>query len=111
MHSEALYGRSRSLADAEDWLALGAGALLLLVGASRRSTVGCLSRGVIRAAAVPRHHWPLAGCSERRFPARQHQERPGRRIVASTSGNRFGSRCRSPTSTGSGVASKICRSS
>jgi uncharacterized membrane protein len=32
--------RSLSLAQAENWLALGAGALLLLAGASRRSTVG-----------------------------------------------------------------------
>ena len=44
MNSEALYDRSPSLADAEDWLALGAGALLLLVGVSRRSTLGaCLA--------------------------------------------------------------------
>lgn len=36
--------QSPALADAENWLALGAGALLLLVGASRRSTVGaCLA--------------------------------------------------------------------
>ena len=44
MDAEALHDRSPSLADAENWLALGAGALLLLVGASRRSTVGaCLA--------------------------------------------------------------------
>ena len=44
MDAEALYDRSPSLADAETWMALGAGALLLLVGASRRSTVGaCLA--------------------------------------------------------------------
>ena len=44
MDTEALYDRSPSLVDAENWLALGAGALLLLVGASRRSTVGaCLA--------------------------------------------------------------------
>ena len=44
MNSEALYDRSPSLADAEDWLAFGAGALLVLVGASRRSAVGaCLA--------------------------------------------------------------------
>ena len=44
MDAETLYNRSPSLVDAEDWLALGAGAALLLVGASRRSTVGvCLA--------------------------------------------------------------------
>ena len=48
MDAEALDDRSTalgaSLADAENWLALGAGALLLLVGASRRSAVGaCLA--------------------------------------------------------------------
>lgn len=44
MDVEAPYDRSPSLVDAENWLALGAGALLLLIGASRRSTVGaCLA--------------------------------------------------------------------
>jgi uncharacterized membrane protein len=44
MDAEALYDRSPSLNDAENWLALGAGAALLLVGASRRSTLGaCLA--------------------------------------------------------------------
>jgi uncharacterized membrane protein len=40
MDNELLPHRSVSVADAENWLALGAGALLLLVGASRRSAVG-----------------------------------------------------------------------
>jgi uncharacterized membrane protein len=50
MDAEALYNRSTSLTDAEHrlaaehWLAFGAGTLLLLVGASRRSAVGaCLA--------------------------------------------------------------------
>lgn len=44
MDAEALSDHSPSLADAENWLALGAGALVLLVGASRRSAVGaCLA--------------------------------------------------------------------
>lgn len=44
MDAEALYNRSPSLRDAENWQALSAGALLLLVGASRRSAVGaCLA--------------------------------------------------------------------
>jgi uncharacterized membrane protein len=44
MDADALYDGSPSLVDAEHWLALGAGTLLLLVGASRRSTVGaCLA--------------------------------------------------------------------
>jgi uncharacterized membrane protein len=44
MDAAALYTRSPSLLDAENWLALSAGAVLLLVGASRRSMVGaCLA--------------------------------------------------------------------
>jgi uncharacterized membrane protein len=40
MDVEARSDRSLSLTDAEKWLALGTGALLLLVGASRRSAIG-----------------------------------------------------------------------
>ena len=44
MNADASSDRSTSLTDAEAWLALGAGALLLIVGASRRSAVGaCLA--------------------------------------------------------------------
>jgi uncharacterized membrane protein len=44
MNPEALYDRSRSVSDAENWLAFGAGALLLVAGASRRSALGsCLA--------------------------------------------------------------------
>jgi uncharacterized membrane protein len=44
MDAERVFDRSPSLTNAENWLALGAGALLLLVGASRRSAVGaCLA--------------------------------------------------------------------
>jgi uncharacterized membrane protein len=44
MDVATLDNRPISLADAEDWLALGTGALLLLVGASRRSAIGtCLA--------------------------------------------------------------------
>jgi uncharacterized membrane protein len=44
MNAEALYDRSPSVSDAENWLALGAGALLLFSGASRRSAIGaCLA--------------------------------------------------------------------
>jgi|SRR6185503_7690534 len=42
MDTATFYNRSTSLADDENWLALGTGALLLLVGASRRSAVGAL---------------------------------------------------------------------
>jgi uncharacterized membrane protein len=37
-----LYDGTTPLSDAENWLALGSGALLLLAGASRRSVVGAL---------------------------------------------------------------------
>jgi uncharacterized membrane protein len=43
MNTDALYDRPTSLADAESWLALGTGAALLMIAASRRSVVGaCL---------------------------------------------------------------------
>ena len=49
MYAEASYEPTPSVADAENWLALGAGALLLIVGASRRSIGGaCLA-----ASSVP----------------------------------------------------------
>ena len=40
MDAETSYNRSPSLTDAENWMALGAGTLLLLVGATRRPAVG-----------------------------------------------------------------------
>jgi uncharacterized membrane protein len=44
VHAETLYARASTLGDAENWLALGTGASLLLIGASRRSTLGaCLA--------------------------------------------------------------------
>jgi len=52
-----------SLRDAESWLALGAGAVLLLVGASRRSASGAL----VAASSAPllyrgvAGHWPQLG--------------------------------------------------
>jgi uncharacterized membrane protein len=42
MDADRLYDGTTSVRDAENWLALGSGALLLLVGASRRSAVGAL---------------------------------------------------------------------
>jgi uncharacterized membrane protein len=45
MDNDHLYDQTTSLSDAERWLALGSGALLLLVGASRRSAVGALLAG------------------------------------------------------------------
>src|SRR4029450_2130190 len=42
MDANRLYDGTTSVRDAENWLALGSGALLLLVGASRRSAVGAL---------------------------------------------------------------------
>ena len=44
MDAEALYDSSPTVADAENWLALGAGGVTLLVGESRRSIAGaCLA--------------------------------------------------------------------
>ena len=43
MNADTAHHQSPTLSDAENWLALGTGALLLLAGASRRSAVGgCL---------------------------------------------------------------------
>ena len=55
-----VYDRATSQRDAENWLALGSGALLLLVGASRRSLGGAL----LAASSAPllyrgvTGHWP-----------------------------------------------------
>ena len=60
MDADSVYGGTISLRDAENWLALGSGALLLLVGASRRSAVGTL----LAASSAPllfrgiTGHWP-----------------------------------------------------
>ena len=48
MHAQTMYDRS-SIADAEKWLALGAGAFLLVAGVSRRSPVGAC----IAASSAP----------------------------------------------------------
>jgi uncharacterized membrane protein len=59
----ALHDRSTSLQDAESWFALGTGALLLLVGASRRSASGAL----LVASSAPLLYrgvtgrWPATG--------------------------------------------------
>ena len=59
MH-ETLHGRRAALGDVENWLALGAGALLFLAGASRRSATGAC----VAASSVPllyrgvTGHWP-----------------------------------------------------
>ena len=56
----SLRSAEHSLRDAENWLALGSGALLLLVGASRRSALGTL----LAASSAPllyrgiTGHWP-----------------------------------------------------
>jgi hypothetical protein len=42
MDSDRLYDQAASRTDAENWLALGSGAQVLLVGASRRAAVGAL---------------------------------------------------------------------
>jgi uncharacterized membrane protein len=60
MEAEPLYSRTTSLADAESLLALGTGALLLLVGVSRRSAAGTLL-AVSSAPLLYRGitgHWP-----------------------------------------------------
>ena len=61
MATDALHGRSLSLHDAENWLALSTGALLLLVGASRRSVGGALV-AISPAPLLYRGvtgHWPV----------------------------------------------------
>ena len=110
MDADRLDDRTISLSDAENWLALGGGALLLLVGASRRSAVGALL-AVSSAPLLYRGitgHWPasLNGSPRRTTPGA-----PSAESAACTCANRFGSKCRSPTSTGSGVALRTCRDS
>ena len=61
MNAATLDDRFTSRADAENWLAIGTGALLLFVGASRRSAVGTL----LAASSIPllyrgiTGHWPV----------------------------------------------------
>jgi uncharacterized membrane protein len=70
MDADALYDRSPSLVDAENWLALGAGAVLLLIGASRRSTVGaCLA-----VASAPLLYRGITG----RWPDALNRSQPNR---------------------------------
>lgn len=57
MAVESLHHRSPSLADAENWLALGTGAVLLLAGASRRSVLG----GCLAVSSVPLLYRGLTG--------------------------------------------------
>ena len=111
MNAEALYERSPSVSDAENWLALGTGALLLIVGASRRSAIGRVSRGIIGASAVSGHHRTLAERLERSSSNPTIRARRSAATAASTFANRFGSRGPSQTSIASGVASRTCRGS
>jgi uncharacterized membrane protein len=61
MDAEQIYDGRTSLSDAENWLALGSGALLLLVGVSRRSLVGAL----VAASSAPLLYRGITG----RWPA------------------------------------------
>jgi uncharacterized membrane protein len=60
MDGHRLHDRASSLSDAENWFALGSGAVLLLVGASRRSATGAF----LAASSAPllyrgiTGHWP-----------------------------------------------------
>ena len=73
MDADRLYDGTTSLGDAENRLALDSGALLLLVGASRRSLGGASG-----TPAVSRHHGISAGPCEWLRSARQHQDGPRR---------------------------------
>jgi uncharacterized membrane protein len=57
MDAQSLDNPTTSLADAENWLALGTGALLLVAGASRRSTAGAL----LAISSVPLLYRGLTG--------------------------------------------------
>jgi uncharacterized membrane protein len=76
MDAEVLYDRSPSVMDAENWLALGAGAVLLLTGAARRSSVGaCLA-----VASAPLLYRGITG----RWPdVLNHSERDSTRAALS----------------------------
>jgi uncharacterized membrane protein len=80
MDSEVLYDVPPSLADAENWLALGAGALLLLAGASRRSAVGAC----VAASSAPLIYRGFTG----RWPAVLEDYVPSGDTKVALSGNR-----------------------
>jgi hypothetical protein len=110
MNAESLDARSPSLADAENWLAFGAGALLLLTGASRRSTAGaCLA-----VSSIPLLYRGVTG----RWPDLLNGDAPPASTKSALGGDRGihvreSIRLEVPLAerTVSGVASKICRSS
>ena len=85
MNAATPYDPSISLGDAENWLALGTGALLLLVGASRRSPAAPASRCHPHRCCIGVS--PAVGRTpERLRPPRQHEDRPRRRARRARSG-------------------------
>jgi uncharacterized membrane protein len=68
MDADRLFDRSSSQVDAGHWLALGAGAALLLVGVSRRSTLGAC----FAVASVPLMYRGITG----RWPHIPNRSRP-----------------------------------
>lgn len=80
MDADTSYHSSPSLAHAEQWLALGAGALLLVVGASRRSVLGtCLA-----ASSAPLLYRGATG----RWPAFSNGHGPADSTRAALAGDR-----------------------
>jgi len=69
MHADTTYYPSPSLGEAEDWLALGSGALLLLVGASRKSTLS----PYLAIASVPLLYRGITGRWPTRLNGNGHQ--------------------------------------
>jgi uncharacterized membrane protein len=75
MDADAPNQRVLSLANAENWLAFGTGAVLLLVGASRRSVAGaCLA-----VSSAPLLYRGITG----RWPDGRHVQRDSRRAASS----------------------------
>jgi hypothetical protein len=73
---DAVHDGTTSLSDAEDWLAVGSGALVPLVGASRRSAIGAL----LAASSAPLLYRGIAAVvrTSGRIP------RPGRSIACAS---------------------------
>ncbi|AMY10685.1 putative integral membrane protein [Luteitalea pratensis] len=80
MTTDALYERPISLSTAEDWIALGGGGLLLLLGASRRDAVGAL----LAISSAPLLYRGITG----QWPARVNGDTPSDSTTRALGGER-----------------------
>jgi hypothetical protein len=109
MKNDGLYDQPISVSSAEDWLALGCGGLLLLLGASRRDAIG----GLLAISSAPLLYRGVTG----QWPTRVHDDSPSDNTRRALGGRgmhvreSIGLEVPIPRPTASGVASSTCRDS